>query len=605
MDTFDSTKESLSGLLAKIHEGKVQLPDFQRGWVWDDAHIQSLIASVSRSFPIGAVMMLETGNQNVRFKPRPVEGVHLEQPVEPERLILDGQQRLTSLYQALVMNQPVRTKTRGKKDVLRWYYIDIEQAVDPMVDREDTIIAVPEDRVIRNFRGEVISDYSTRELEHEHGVFPLGLIFDVVKVASWGMEYIMSGHGDLNVQKNIWDRFLSEVVQAFQQYHLPIIELGKATEKEAVCLVFEKVNTGGVSLTVFELLTASFAADDFNLRDDWHDRVRRIVEHPILQAVSSTDFLQAVTLVSRYKHRHQAAISCKKSDVLRLTLDDYLDCADEVEEGFVKAAKLLHRQRLFSKRDLPYNSQLVPLAAILSIMGDEADSDANRTMIGRWFWCGVFGELYGSSTESRFAKDLPEVIDWLRGGSDLPTTIRDSNFMPERLETLRTRNSAAYKGLHSLLIRDGAHDFLTGDSIDVQTYYDENIDIHHVFPRAYCEQVGISPQDYNSILNKTPLSSKTNRIIGGKAPSQYLDRLERNYHMSAVRLNEILESHAIEPKFLREDDYLGFVASRRTILLRRIEQATGKPVIQEIPSHLQQGVDDYDELEDLYENVAD
>src|SRR5580704_16829316 len=104
--TFDSTKEQLSDLLASIRNGKTQLPDFQRGWVWDDEHIRSLRASISRSFPVGAVMMLQTGNANVRFKPRVVERAPASQ-ADPERLILDGQQRLTSLFQALFSGNAV------------------------------------------------------------------------------------------------------------------------------------------------------------------------------------------------------------------------------------------------------------------------------------------------------------------------------------------------------------------------------------------------------------------------------------------------------------------------------------------------------------------
>jgi uncharacterized protein with ParB-like and HNH nuclease domain len=99
--SFDSTKKPLQELLAHADSGKLQLPDFQRGWVWDDDRIKSLLASVSVSFPIGAVMLLETGGENIRFKPRPLAGTHERlRTVSPETLILDGQQRLTSLYQA-------------------------------------------------------------------------------------------------------------------------------------------------------------------------------------------------------------------------------------------------------------------------------------------------------------------------------------------------------------------------------------------------------------------------------------------------------------------------------------------------------------------------
>src|SRR6266436_7615961 len=98
MATFDSTKTELRKLLNEIVEGKIQLPDFQRGWVWDDEHIRSLLVSIGRSFPIGAIMLLETGGE-ARFQVRAVEGVSLPQAKDPERLILDGQQRLTSLTQ--------------------------------------------------------------------------------------------------------------------------------------------------------------------------------------------------------------------------------------------------------------------------------------------------------------------------------------------------------------------------------------------------------------------------------------------------------------------------------------------------------------------------
>ncbi|MFN5752266.1 MAG: DUF262 domain-containing protein, partial [Pseudanabaena sp.] len=101
MSTFDSTKTSLESLLNDILSGKIQLPDFQRGWVWDDDHIKSLLVSIARSFPVGAIMLLEAGG-DAQFKERPIEGVQLAIPSRAEKLILDGQQRLTSLTQVLM-----------------------------------------------------------------------------------------------------------------------------------------------------------------------------------------------------------------------------------------------------------------------------------------------------------------------------------------------------------------------------------------------------------------------------------------------------------------------------------------------------------------------
>src|SRR5271157_2966079 len=124
MSSFDSTKTELGKLLNEIVEGKIQLPDFQRGWVWDDEHIRSLMVSIARSFPIGAVMLLETGGE-ARFQERLVEGVTSANGAKAERLILDGQQRLTSLTQVLKLATPVDTQDDKKHEIKRYYYFDI------------------------------------------------------------------------------------------------------------------------------------------------------------------------------------------------------------------------------------------------------------------------------------------------------------------------------------------------------------------------------------------------------------------------------------------------------------------------------------------------
>ena len=148
--TFETNEPLLSELLSEIDKGMIQLPDFQRGWVWDDLHIRSLLASVSLAYPIGAVMLLETGGDGVRFQARLVEGVPVERIKDPEKLILDGQQRLTSLYLALLSNRPVKTRNEKKDELTRWYYFDIGKCLDPDADRHEAITGVPEDKVVRS-----------------------------------------------------------------------------------------------------------------------------------------------------------------------------------------------------------------------------------------------------------------------------------------------------------------------------------------------------------------------------------------------------------------------------------------------------------------------
>jgi hypothetical protein len=163
-----------------------------------------------------------------------------------------------------------------------------------------------------------------------------------------------------------WNALMQEVIQRYQQYHVPLILLRKETPKGAVCQVFEKVNTGGVALTVFELLTASFAAGDntFKLRDNWPERETRLRQHNVLRSIENTDFLQAITLLATRDPRVQAladsalvesapGISCKRRDVLRLTISDYRKWACPVTEGFERAAKLLCALRIYDARDVP------------------------------------------------------------------------------------------------------------------------------------------------------------------------------------------------------------------------------------------------------------
>src|SRR3954454_13375817 len=165
--TFQTNPFDLNKLLEDCRRGVLQLPDFQRSWVWDEDRIKSLIASISRAFPIGALLTLDAGGP-VNFKPRPVEGAPSESKhATPQSLLLDGQQRMTSLYQVTLRGKVVDTVTPKKKKVKRWFYIDIRKALDDAIDREEAIIGVPEDKIERSDFGRAIKlDLSTAEKEY-------------------------------------------------------------------------------------------------------------------------------------------------------------------------------------------------------------------------------------------------------------------------------------------------------------------------------------------------------------------------------------------------------------------------------------------------------
>ena len=603
METFDSRKINLTELLKDIKKGKIQLPDFQRGWVWDDNRIKGLLASVIKSFPISVITLLETG-ENVSFKTKPIEGTSAPEGIKPDYLILDGQQRLTSLYQAIVTNKVVKTRNAKGYEILRWYYIDMRKAMDPYLDLEEAIFSINEEKKLtKNFDREVILDLSTPEKEFENLMYPVCMIDEY---SEWRWQFEKYWNYDSEKIK-----FLSEferyVINNYSHYNVPVIEMKKENSKEAVCQVFEKVNTGGVSLTVFELLTATYAASGFDLKNDWEDIRKRFSEIKVLKFTSSTDIIQAVTLLSTYKKRVLAlssgdeadkipAVSAKRKNMLELKVDDYRSSRDEIVEGFITAAKILTDNHIYTARDLPYTTQLIPMSAILAVLGDSINSLGCRKKLMRWFWCGVFGELYGSANETRYALDIQQAVDWILKDAAEPQTIYDANFSPSRLSTLRTRNSAAYKGIYALLLEENTKDWLTGSKIDNMTYFRDSIDIHHIFPRHWCEKNSIPRNDYDTIINKTPLSKGTNIFVSGEAPSKYLVRLQKSAQVSSEEIDALLREHLVNPEIIRSDDFYAFIADRKEQILQRIEQAMGKTIVRDVAINADEGVFAEDDL---------
>lgn len=601
----------LRSLLDHVRDGELQLPEFQRSWVWDEDRIKSLVSSVSQAFPIGAIMTLETGGA-VRFKERLIEGAPGSHGVTASHVVLDGQQRITSLYQACYRNAVVVTVTARKKKVERWFYINIMDAMNRDLDREHAIVGVPKDRILwSNFRRTVDLDLSSDEQEYRNRMFPLWRVFDSGAWARGYRQYWYQERGaDASFQESErFEEFKLRVLDNITAYFIPTITLPKSTRREAVCLLFEKVNTAGKSLDAFELVTAAYAAEGFDLRLDWlgdggrHGRHRALTTYGraagqrfgLLKDVSSKHFLQAVCLVATHQRRMNdlstgkterdaTPVSATRSALLRMPLSDYRRYADSVQAGFEAAAKFLQKLHIFRSLDIPYQSQLIPLAAILAEVGSDADSVRRFSQLATWYWCGVFGELYGSAAETRFARDVVEVPAWLRGeAAQEPSTIGDAVFREDRLPQLRTRQSAAYKGMNALLMGHGTiRDWRTGDSYDLMTFYDESVDIHHIFPTAWCKKAKIDVKKMNSIVNKTPLSSKTNRILRGDAPTVYLRRLQAEPHRVSIdSLSELVESHQVSIRHLRTDDFGLFFSERTRRMLELIEGAMGKAVFRE------------------------
>jgi hypothetical protein len=578
----------LGEYLSWTRSGVIQLPDFQRAYKWEDERIRQLLVTVMRGHPMGAVMLLKTGNTQIRFKPRVIEGVSPPPGTEAKFLLLDGQQRLTSLTQALSGEGVVATKDSRGKLLSRRYLIHMQTALSDPSRVDEAVISVPADGVIRtNFGKDIELDLSDHGRQRANGFFPLHLLYG--DYVSWLFEL-----EDRELGKAFHERFIKPAAT----YDIPAIVLDENTDKAAVATVFEKVNIGGLPLNVFELLTAVFAGDadyyaatgeDFRLNDDWRETQLKWSSYQVLSAVENTDFLQAVTMLATRRRNladssgQPPAISAKREDVLKLTLNDYLHWREPLREAFIWAAAFLADRRIFTSRDIPYPKQLVPLAAIKVVLGKDAELIGTSERLVRWFWCGVLGELYGSAIETRFARDIELVPAWARDETpSVPKTVQDANFVESRLHSLRRRNAAAYKGIAALVLDGGARDWMEDKALDKVQYVDLAVDIHHVFPQKWCNDNGIEDERRESIVNKTTISARTNRVIGGVAPATYLAGIESKAQITPEHLDDLVSTHLIPVESLRNNDFDSYFALRREALCQLVEKAIGKSVQRDI-----------------------
>lgn len=584
---FQTPQYKLTELITRARSGEIQLPDFQRGYVWDDERVRQLIVTVANGHPMGVLLLLATGSQSVHFESKPIETTSPDSSKEPELLVLDGQQRLTSLSQALGGEGVVQTKDDGK----RRYFLDVAAALsaEGPADVDDAIVSLPGDGIVRtNFNRDIQLDVSTRAQQLHEGYLPITEVFSTSGASQWMLDWAALDGGARYDQIST---FLAKFNEPMRSYALPAIQLDKETSVEAVTTVFEKVNQGGVKLTVFELLTAKFAGDRqyfeenghaFRLREAWKDVRTSLEEYSVLEGFESDDFLQAVSLVSSLHAK--TATTARKDDILRMRLTDFREWAPRVTDALIWAAKFIDGEHIHSARDLPYPKQIVPLAAIRVVLGAETDAYGIHARIRQWFWSGILGELYGSAIETRFARDIEQVPGWARQaeGASTPKTVEDAYFNESRLHSLRTRNSAAYKGIYALMMTNDARDWIYNQPFDKADYLELRIDIHHVFPKSWCGKNDIPWEMQESIVNKTPLSKTTNIKLSGNAPSVYRKAIARDSHAADELVDHVISGHLIEPELLWHDDFYAFFRARREALCALVESALGKPVTRDV-----------------------
>ena len=551
MNLFEDTNpRALKDLLSEIHNRTSVLPDFQRDFVWEPGATQELIVSIANNYPAGSILRVRDSKRV--FAAREFEGAPRLDGCQHTFLVLDGQQRLTSLYQAFYGAGEHR------------YFLDLRKLIDG-VDFEEAIFHVRAATKWAKQREDF--DLQAKEL-----LLPLSVLKGGAgRFGQWSRKVCRRlPHAE---RIDLEDK-LAEIeetwIRVIDDYHFPVVTLSDKTEPDALCTIFETLNRTGVKLSVFELLTARFWPQNVNLRAMWD---AALAQNAILADFDVDPYyvLQAISLASR------KAPSCKRGDVLNLTAEDIKEWWDMVIRGLVLGLEILRDDcKVMLPKWLPYKTMMPPLAAVIAKVGTprSAQAGVHREKLKRWFWCAVFGQSYESAPNSKSAKDVTELSEWLMGG-DPPESVTSFRFDPRALRDVTPRQRSIYRGAICLMLCGGARDFHTQAVISGRLMNEQGIDDHHIFPAAYLERKGVALSRLRDcVLNRTLIDRTTNQIISDRAPSDYLEEIRA---LPDFPFEAVLSSHGLpadESSPLFRNDYETFLSQRQDWLWAKIKEVT-------------------------------
>lgn len=557
--------EKLLDLVDEARKGKIVLPQFQRNFVWSRDDITALLVSILEGHFIGSFLLLETESDNLPFAVRPLEGVN-PNGIKPDRMVLDGQQRLTSLHYAFAAPDiPLRFTKYPYR-----FFLDLRK-----VTKQKWEDAIYSDR----------NDYVTAMLaqpyQFENLIIPLTV---VENWNAWLNEYeqwLVEKDKDLyfnqyfKIDKPAWN----EALERMRAFLVPTLAIPKIPPNDPdriaeVCAIFEKMNSKGVRLSVYDLLTARLYKDGIDQHALWEEAVEK---YDLLNQFSDgkpDDFgvyvLRTIALMR--------GLDVKSKSLINLTPQNY---AADWRQAVAYMEKALQRLTsigadgfgVFDTKWMPYSTMTSPLAAMLHAIDHKKFGHQAYKLMRRWYWASVFRERYAGSVESTIYRDYH---DWLKAVADSafePAAISDARISIVENEAFSLRQvsrvNSVYRGIMCLIALRGAKDFQADDSIEFHTLED-----HHIFPKAYLykqktpDGKPIPSERVNSIVNRTLISAQTNRRISRNSPSQYLERLVPTEHCA-----EIMSSHFVDADGLaamQADDFEAFLDARELSLLTEV-----------------------------------
>jgi hypothetical protein len=571
--------ELLKNLMEQAHQNRLVLSDFQRDFVWKPADVTKLLASLMNGYPIGGLLFMESPGI---YGHRPLDGVvpNGNGPGNGDtRLILDGQQRLTSCYRAFF----------GGVDVERHagrYYFDYGRFLENPELRnsevEELIYFVREKEARRR-----LSDTAKEQAE---GLFPLDIILQEPRgtnYSKWLSDYTFSkAAGD----RAIYDRFsqyqsdfIRRFIEKITSYQVHYEEIKKSTSSDVICTVFETINTTGKRLTVFDLLVARCFPHAMNLREMLEvalDRVSIKLFDPEGEGIAPT----AIPRIIALKEKETA----RRADILELPPEAIERHWNHAVDALERALELMaERYGCFGARFVPLEDMIAPMAVIVA--SDKfKHTDDHLRMLDKWYWRSVFSQYYVSATETKIQRTVRQWISregeregWLDNLANEPDSVRDFSYHMSILDEVSRVDNAIYRGVISLLLSHSIRDF-GRNRRNLAAVPWEDMEDHHIYPKQFLRPYGIKGERVNNIANRTLLARNTNQQIGNMAPHVYL---ADSRIVGPEPIQPIVVGHLIDPDVIftpfTEAVYDQFLSDRSKKIIDGIKEAVGAEPLAE------------------------
>lgn len=410
MNETRSQDIALQALLDGINVGQVALPDFQRDFDWSDGDVRALLATVLMNWPVGSILLIEGVSNREFYAPRGFE----EAPTPPTDIVyivLDGQQRLTSLYHALYGRGPLR------------YFLKIDRDAD-----HDDVSAI--DELLVSHTEETWSVLTTPELQRAKGLIPLTALASPDSFYEW-RDRLESDPGEVAWLTALYRKHFAHLAN----FRVPAVIVDSRISPAAIARVFQRVNQGGMKLGTFDLMVAKTYSPTFNLRAAWE---KSKVDHPSLNKHLGDDGLPILSVLALLQLG-----DVRQSSVLKLPEGSVNSQWEEAARHYATAIEFVEQEfGVLSSDWLPYGQMLTVLAAV----SYERDLRSMRDLVARWFWTTGFGHRYDSASNTRAVADYKK----LRIGSE--ATSEQLRFVIEEMvESTRGKRGAVHRTYLCLL----------------------------------------------------------------------------------------------------------------------------------------------------------